>query len=46
MPEEVKTCECSGDKPEPHECPYSEISRDETLCTCCEYCEKQCALDV
>jgi hypothetical protein len=33
---------------EPHVCPYaSEINNDdETLCTCCEKCEQQCADDI
>lgn len=33
---------------EPHICPYaSDIHGDfETLCTCCELCQRQCAMDI
>jgi hypothetical protein len=37
--------DCKGEAQAPHTCPYlSEINDDEeTLCTCCKYCEQECA---
>ena len=46
---EEKMCKC-GKNPaeEPHTCPYAEeIGGDsETLCTCCEDCRYECAMDI
>ena len=43
-------CERCGenDACEPHICPYAEdIHGDyETLCTCCEKCERECCMDI
>ena len=50
MTVEEKTCPRCGKRPAqpPHTCPYAEeIHGDrETLCECCEECEKQCAWDI
>lgn len=43
---EVGTCIHVQERQEPHGCPYSEISHDDALCTCCESCERACARDV
>lgn len=39
---------CSHEKDEPHTCPFAEeIHGDnETLCTCCDECTYQCAMDI
>lgn len=40
---------CDGqDHEEEHPCPFAmEINNDSTsLCTCCRYCEEQCAMDI
>jgi len=46
---EEKMCKC-GRNPaeEPHTCPYSEEigGNSETLCTCCEDCRHECAMDI
>ncbi len=35
------------DSEEPHTCPFSvEINNNYDLCTCCRFCEKQCADDI
>lgn len=43
-------CESCGKKEaqEPHPCPYAQDIHDdnETLCTCCEDCEYECAQDI
>lgn len=42
-------CTCKDKEHEPHTCPFSmEMSdgEDDSLCTCCPYCEEQCALDI
>jgi len=47
--EDPPICErCKGAGCDPHLCPYaSEINDDhETLCTCCEDCEHECAMDI
>ena len=33
---------------EPHGCPYQEDvnGNDEEICTCCEDCEHECAMDI
>jgi hypothetical protein len=50
FPLEMKTCDCNepSDKPEPHTCPYAEeIGGDsETLCTCCDACTYECAMNI
>lgn len=42
-------CKC-GKNPatEPHPCPYAEDINDDpnTLCTCCEECMNECAMDI
>ena len=49
MPEEAELCKC-GENPatEPHPCPFNEDLHgdSETLCTCCEDCRYQCAMDI
>jgi len=42
--QEVTNCTCDQEYIEPHPCPYkSDIDNDDdTLCTCCAYCEEQC----
>jgi hypothetical protein len=38
---------CAHEVCEPHTCPYvEEIYGDESLCTCCERCESECAADI
>jgi len=39
---------CSHETLKPHSCPYGEdIHGDyDTLCTCCEYCQGECANDI
>jgi hypothetical protein len=46
--EEFEKCTCAeGQGQDEHTCPYaSEMYNDESLCTCCPYCEEQCALDI
>jgi len=47
--EEEKMCKCrKNPAAEPHTCPYAEeINGDsETLCTCCEDCQYECAMDI
>lgn len=41
-------CDCERDRLRPHVCPYQEeIDGDvDSLCTCCEKCERECAWDV
>jgi len=41
-------CTCDTESHDEHTCPFSEdIHNDsETMCTCCEYCEDQCAQDI
>lgn len=42
-----KKCKCGNKATAPHPCPYmSDVHNDnETLCTCCEECEQECAND-
>lgn len=39
---------CKGKGKAPHACPFSaDIHGDsETLCTCCEVCEDECAMEI
>ncbi len=39
---------CTGEKQQPHPCPYMEDINDdsETLCECCKICEGECAADI
>ena len=39
---------CTREAAEPHPCPFlEEIEEDsETLCTCCEWHEEECRLDI
>ena len=41
-------CKGKGQAQEPHTCPYqSEINDDKTtLCTCCDDCAHECAMDI
>lgn len=47
-------CTCKEEEIEPHSCPYAldvgnecELPEEEqTLCTCCGYCETNCAMDI
>lgn len=42
-------CPTCGKNPatEPHPCPYkSEINGNEEECTCCQYCQHECAMDI
>jgi hypothetical protein len=41
-------CTCGAEDIEPHPCPYdSDIhDDDETLCTCCDFCLNECAMDI
>jgi hypothetical protein len=45
----AEPCKC-GDEPSepPHVCPFAEeiYGDTETLCTCCEKCQHECAMDV
>jgi hypothetical protein len=45
----VEMCKC-GKNPatDPHTCPYAEEihSDSETLCACCEECERACLMDI
>ncbi len=45
--EETDKCTCDIEYEE-HTCPFSEEIHDdhESLCTCCPYCEHNCAMDV
>lgn len=44
----VVLCECGAHPAvEPHVCPYGDqIHGDDTLCTCCEACDHECANDI
>ena len=47
--EEVKMCDCGVNAAsKPHPCPYQEeIHGDgKTLCTCCDECMTQCAMEI
>lgn len=39
---------CRNDAESPHPCPYAEEIYDdsESLCTCCNECSHECAMDV
>jgi hypothetical protein len=45
-------CTCETETHDPHPCPYAEEFKppnepvDEEHCTCCPYCESQCAMDI
>jgi hypothetical protein len=41
-------CTCDTEVIEPHTCPFAEdVNGDsESLCTCCEHCEDDCAMDI
>lgn len=46
--DEYNKCTCKTKQHEEHTCPFAEeIGNDyESMCTCCEYCTIQCALDI
>ena len=47
--EETEMCRCGRGAEQPeHSCPYQcEINNDdEFVCTCCEYCEEDCRMDI
>ena len=41
-------CKGKNDAEEPHTCPYAEDINDdhESLCTCCNDCAHECAMDI
>lgn len=40
-------CTCHEEEHEEHTCPFAEeIYGDCGTCTCCGYCEYQCAMDI
>ena len=41
-------CEGKNETAEPHTCPFAEEIGDdsETLCTCCDECAYECAMDI
>lgn len=49
MGEIISRQDCQHDNHgiEPHECPYlSELHKDDSLCTCCESCVEECAIEI
>jgi len=45
--QEQNVCTCRTEDIDPHTCPFSEeINDNYDLCTCCEYCTRQCWLDI
>lgn len=47
MTKESETCTCESEEHDSHMCPYAmELYDSEEECTCCPYCEEQCAQDI
>lgn len=44
-----KYADCTNEESEPHNCPYqTDIhgNEDEDYCSCCETCERECAVNI
>jgi hypothetical protein len=47
MREDEPECTCDegcGEHPCPYQCDIN--GNDESYCSCCEFCERQCAMDI